>query len=281
MTKSCHPQKISASHSIPFSKFHGAGNDFILIDDRLNHFDTSDYIFIRELCSRSFGIGADGLILLQKSKLADFKMRIFNADGFEADMCGNGLRCLIAFLKKLQVKKDILSIETLAGLYKASYNQEEIVTFFPKPKKLILNKDLNILGRNRQCHFINTGVEHVVYFVKDKKKEDFLEVAKATRYHEDFKPEGVNVSYVYLEKNTLFLRTYEKGVEGETLACGTAAVAASVISYLKKELKPPYTIIFSSSDKATCDFSFQEDVITNISLSARAHHVFDGTFSKN
>lgn len=266
-----------------FSKFHAAGNDFILVDDRKGDFFYLKTDLIREFCLRNTGIGADGFILLQRSETADFRMRIFNSDGLEAHMCGNGLRCLFAFIKYLNIKGDRFDIETKSGIYRCEKQGKLIKTFFPEPKDIRLHQNISIENEKCDFHLINTGVLHAVSFVRDIQDPYFLAKAQSVRFNSVFVDQGgVNVTFVQIKDDaTLLIRTYEKGVEAETMACGTAAVGSSLLYYMLFKKNPPYKIIFSSLESVACDFSIDCQEIKNISLVGGAVHVFNGFFMKN
>ncbi len=206
-----------------FTKMVGAGNDFILIDDRYGIPGLA-----RSLCQRKTGIGADGLLVLGKSKKADFRMRIFNADGSEAEMCGNGLRCAVLYAgKKRKVK-----VETIAGIYEAKITGKDKVKIKMKePRDLKSNLGISVNSRNIKVDYVDTGVPHAVVFVQGIEKIDVDSIGRDIRYYKKFKPCGTNVDFVeIMDDKNIKIRTYERGVEGETLACGTGAVASAIIS---------------------------------------------------
>ncbi len=208
--------------TVSFAKYQGAGNDFILIDDRSETFPCTDELLISKLCDRHFGIGADGLILLQQSAVASFRMRIFNCDGKEAGMCGNGLRCLIAFIADCTLLQSDLKIEVENTIYPCFYDKERISIQFPLPK---------LLSEDERGIVIDSGVEHLLIAVDDIEAKHFIEEAR--RLRSDM---GVNVSWVKQLGNSVQIRTFERGVEGETLACGTAALAAAYNFFQKSDL---------------------------------------------
>ncbi len=211
-----------------FVKMVASGNDFIIFDNRRSNLKNGPELASR-LCARIGGIGADGLIFIEKSKKADFKMRIFNPDGSEAEMCGNGLRCMALYKRKRNV-----SIETIAGFLKAELKVDGIKVRMTDPKNLQLNINLDLDGRIYPVNYINTGVPHAIYFVEKQEAANVRLLGRLIRYHRDFQPEGTNVDFVTtVNSDNLEIRTYERGVEAETLACGTGAVAAALISHAK------------------------------------------------
>jgi len=227
---------------VGFSKYSGAGNDFIIVDDRSLGFCGD----IARLCHRQWGVGADGLILLQPSSLADYKMRIFNADGKEASMCGNGLRCLTRFISSLEGNK-LYHIETLAHIYPAEVRSEGVWIEFPKPQILEHNVPIAIDETSKPIYFADSGVPHAVIFVSDIEKIDVQTLGLKVRNHPFFGPSGANVNFVEGTK----LRTFERGIEGETLACGTGAAAVATILSEIFSLQNPLHIKVRSSDILT------------------------------
>ncbi|MCG2713010.1 MAG: diaminopimelate epimerase [Candidatus Omnitrophica bacterium] len=211
-----------------FTKMVASGNDFIVFDNRRSDLKSGSEIAM-SLCPRTTGIGADGLIFIEKSKKADFKMRIFNPDGSEAQMCGNGIRCAVLY----KAKKNT-SIETLAGFLSAEIQEDGIKVKMTDPKDLQLNVDLDIDGRFYQVNYVNTGVPHAVYFVEDLDSTNIRILGRLFRYHRQFEPEGTNVDFEQiLDQGMIGIRTYERGVEAETLACGTGSVASALIYHHK------------------------------------------------
>jgi len=225
------------NRKIKFEKLVAAGNDFVLIDNRVYRFKATAFLrkLARAACERRYGIGADGLLVLDSSSVADVKMRIFNADGSEAEMCGNGARCFAYHVSsRLGNKKTELSLETKAGIVKARIKPGSVMINLTDPRGLKLDLPLNVGGRKIKVNFINTGVPHTVIFVEGLDKIDVQSLGRQIRYHRDFAPAGTNVDFVeVLGKDYIKVRTYERGVEGETLACGTGSSASALIAGLK------------------------------------------------
>jgi diaminopimelate epimerase len=222
-------------YRLPFIKAHGAGNDFILIDNRRCDFPFEDGSLIGHLCHRRFGIGADGLILLQHSEKADYRMVYFNADGKEANLCGNGLRCFVAFICELGDHRASLTIETKSGLIECKRNGQRITSCFPEPQILRGPFPLALSGGVRETFHVFSGVPHAVIFSDELEEEDLQLLGREVRNHPAFLPAGVNVNLIEWEETVVRIRTYERGVEAETFACGTAALAAAkVVSTLRK-----------------------------------------------
>jgi diaminopimelate epimerase len=230
---------------IPFVKMSGSGNDFIIIDHRrkiLKEDDPKD--FVARICQHRLSVGGDGVILIETSKTADFRWRLFNADGSEAEFSGNGGRCAarFAYLKKISGKK--LSFETLAGLVKAEVKKDQVKIQFPEIKDLRPNLSISVEGQTLQGHFINTGVPHVVHYVGDVDQVETVSLGRKIRHHSLFQPAGTNVNFVMmLDPHTVRIRTYERGVEDETLACGSGSVAAALITGALGKGQSPMTVI--------------------------------------
>lgn len=251
---------------IPFAKYHGAGNDFIVIDDRKEAFPVSDSNFIQFLCQRQTGIGADGLLLLQKSTKAGARMRIFNSDGKEAAMCGNGLRCLVDFAYQSQFIAAESTIETATRIVECQWSENEItVDLGPYelfPSELIFN--------SLKFQLVNTGVPHAVAFVEN---DDHFSLAPQIRSHSSLGKEGANVNFAILKDNKLHVRTYERGIEGETLSCGSGAAAVAAVAKLKYHLPNPITIIPRSGEELKVEVQ-----PSSLRLSGKATLVFHGSF---
>jgi diaminopimelate epimerase len=207
--------------------YSGAGNCFAALDGRLEKGDPSS--LAQTICSQE---NLDGLLILEQSLRADVAMRIFNRDGSEAEMCGNGLRCFVCFLEELGLEKSEYRIETRAGIHLARREKGEILTTFPERPYLLQSLMLPLEKSKLLIHSINTGVPHAVHFVSDLQALDVAELGAAIRFHPHFQPAGTNVTFVSLGENALSIRTYERGV-GETEACGTGALAAALTTAAK------------------------------------------------
>jgi len=208
-----------------FSKYNGCGNDFILIDTRSNPFCADDPQLIPRMCTRCTGIGADGVILLEESKVANFKMRIFNQDGSEAEMCGNGIRCLVQFILDLGYSESSMTIETLERIITGSKTEEGIAIKMGAPTNVRWNLEVN----GQALSVLNTGVPHAVMFVEDLGQIDVASQGRQLRHDPLFAPNGTNVTFTQvLGPQHIRFCTYERGVEAETLACGTGAAAAAL-----------------------------------------------------
>jgi diaminopimelate epimerase len=229
---------------IPFFKMNGSGNDFILIDNRrgiLNPDRWGD--FVPRVCARKISVGADGLILIESSPQVDFRWRFFNADGSEAEMCGNGGRCAARFAVMQGIAPPRLSFETLAGVIAAEVAGSRVKLQMVQPKDLALDLEVRIDDQDHRLHFINTGVPHAVEFVEEVNGMVIKEWGRKVRYHSRFQPAGTNANLVQpVNRAHLKVRTYERGVEDETLACGTGAVASALIAAAKGLAESPVKI---------------------------------------
>ncbi|CAM0116742.1 diaminopimelate epimerase [Rhabdochlamydiaceae symbiont of Dictyostelium giganteum] len=268
---------------LPFDKYHASGNDFIVMDDREERIALLGPSFILHLCDRREGIGADGVLLLQNSSRANFRMRIFNADGKEASMCGNGLRSLTHFASRHKLMSTSLSIEIGDHIAYGSIHEslqkspdgsikEESLTVEWGPYHLIHEEPVRIEGYD--FYGINTGVPHSVTFTDHH--DDFLRLAPRVRRHFFMGEEGSNVSFVVLKEEGLYIRTFERGVEQETLSCGSAAAAAAVLARKKYDLKGSVQVVPFSGEKIVveCD----ED---HMKLHGKATFVFHGSIMYN
>lgn len=216
---------------IDFIKIVASGNDFVIIENRLPFTIYRLPNLAKKICDRKYGIGADGLLVLERSKIADIKMRIFNPDGSEPKMCGNGARCIVLYAKsKIQNPKSQIKIETKAGVIETKVNGENVKIKLTSPKDLRLNLPIKVNQRILHINFINTGVPHTVIFVEGLERIDVVTLGRQIRYHRKFRPQGTNVDFIQiLNNNSIKMRTYERGVENETLACGTGAVASALV----------------------------------------------------
>ena len=228
---------------ISFYKYTGRGNDFILIDDRNKSYPLSKQN-ISFLCDRNFGIGADGVVLLQVSKSCDFFMRIFNSDGSEANSCGNALFCLCKFIqdRKLTNKKKI-NIELKKSKIAAYLSIDYLILTFDQPKLIASPISLSIGNKKLNFDWIDSGVDHAVTFLEKNNDIDINEAGKNVRHHKRFDPKGVNANFAnLLKEDVFFVRTFEKGVEKETLSCITGAIATAFSGRRKFKIDRPITI---------------------------------------
>ncbi len=262
---------------ISFWKMHGAANDFILVDDRSLTFPITDTRWIAALCARRTGIGAEGLILIQPSQNAHFRMRFFNPDGSEVEMCGNGARCVARLAHELGAAPARMQFETIAGAVGASVRGEQVTLNMTEPKNWRLNLALQLENTTLVGHFVNSGVPHVVVRVDDLDATPVQTWGRAIRYHKDFAPAGTNANFVSVAgPRRLRIRTYERGVEDETLACGTGITAAGLISARLGWTGLPVEVQAASGDVLEVNGRVVGDTITDVTLTGPAVHVFRG-----
>ena len=261
-----------------FTKMNGAGNDFILIDNRASEIDL-DRSQIAHLCNRHRGIGADGVLLLElPANRADFRMRYFNADGGEAEMCGNGARCFARFANRAAGTQKTISFETPAGVISAELTGNLVTLRMTDPTDLRLNVKLPVGNENKTVHFINSGVPHVVIPVAEVGNVDVRLEGAAIRHHKMFSPSGANVNFIEKrESNKIAIRTYERGVENETLACGTGIVASALIFGATESCQGPITVLARGGDELEVGFERNRDQFHNVTLAGPAEFVFEGT----
>jgi diaminopimelate epimerase len=265
---------------IEFYKMSGAGNDFILVDNREGVFVFPDEeSAIRKLCRRGLSVGADGLILIEKPDREgiDFTWRFFNADGSDASMCGNGARCAARLSFMLGISGRAVSFRTGAGIVRGRVLESGRVTVgMTDPHDASLDRELRVGGAAIAYDYIDTGVPHVVITVDDADRVDLKDLGPKVRYHEALAPEGANVNVIDLsEKGIVRIRTYERGVEAETMACGTGAVAAAVTSFLKGSVKPPVTLIPTSGIALVVGFR-EGETIRDVTLEGDARVIYRG-----
>ncbi len=261
---------------IDFTKMAATGNDFIVIDARKLGFNAMLPALAKRLCCRRTGIGADGLLVVERSKTADFKMRIFNPDGSEPDMCGNGSRCIAFYAKQQGIGQASMSIETKAGLLSARVSGDKVRINMTDPKGINLDIKLRLKDKAYKLHYINTGVPHAVCFVDKLDSIDLDCFGKGIRYHNMFMPEGVNVNIVKSgNSSSLSIRTYERGVEAETLACGTGAAASALISSCLKKFKSPVHVR-AKGGNLTIYFKREKNSFYDVFLEGQAKTVFTG-----
>lgn len=254
-----------------FYKYQGTGNDFILIDNRNLKFNAADYKLVAALCNRRFGIGADGLMLLQNKIGYDFEMVYYNADGNTGSMCGNGGRCIVEFARTL----GLVNQKTL--FYATDGDHEAVI----QPGFISLKmKDVTNIELNSEFCFLNTGSPHYVTFVNNLKNYNVLENGKKIRYNNRFKAEGTNVNFIEKIDNQLFVRTYERGVEDETYSCGTGVTAAALVAAVNNNATANnYCNIKTLGGNLKVKFNKQDgNSFTNVWLEGPAEFVFKGEF---
>lgn len=240
---------------IPFSKLNGSGNDFLLVDDRDGVMKGKVLpAFVSKVCDRSRSIGADGMIFIGRSRRADFRWNFFNADGSSAEMCGNGGRCAARYAFERGIAGRSMSFETLAGIIRAAVSGRRVKLQMTDPGGLALDRTLTLHGKKIRYSFLDTGVPHVVLFVPRVETIDLIGMGRGIRRHRAFSPKGTNVNFAQVRNGSVWVRTYERGVEGETLACGTGAVACGILSAAHGFVRPPVTVHTRGGDTLVIHF---------------------------
>ena len=244
---------MTSNPILKITKMSGSGNDFILVDNRTQLIPADRMASLtKALCRRMVSVGADGMIFIEPSEGYDFKWHFFNADGSVAEMCGNGGRCAARFAFLRGIAGTEMTFETLAGPIQAQVNGSVVKLELTPPKDLRLNQEIKLEGKPLHFDFLNTGVPHALIWVEDMRKADLVGMGPLIRYHDYFKPAGTNVNFVQI-KNTgnLRVRTYERGVEAETLACGTGSVAAAAVAFFKNKVQSPVQVRTSGGEMLT------------------------------
>lgn len=267
---------------INFDKMEGAGNDFILIDNRNNIIPNNEKPqSAAKWCRRETGIGADGLIFIEKDPEFDFAWDFYNADGSHAEMCGNGARCAALYAKQIGAANEKMTFRSLAGPIEAELTNSGAKIRLPDaalPKEIT---GLDVEGQAVSLWLINTGVPHAVVEVSDLESVKVKALGRAIRYHKLFSPEGTNVDFFRPDLgDSISLRTYERGVENETLACGTGAVATSIVAGMYFGKSSPVTVRTRGESELTVHFRLAGNRATDVYLEGGARRVFSGTIDK-
>ena len=266
-------------NSIPFYKMVASGNDFVVVDNR--HGVVKDALaFTREVCRPHVGAGADGVLLFENSKRANFKMRILNLDGSEAAACGNGFRCIALYAHEVLKYSSRMTFEAGSGIIEAEVGSRDSVRIqLMKPRIFEMNGVLEVVKHHFSYAFLDTGVPHIVIFVEDLGKIDVFETGKVIRNHPRFQPFGTNVNFVEVKnKKEIAVRTYERGVENETLACGTGTTASAVVSVLKGYVTSPVLVLTKSGEKLRIEMRQKGDEISKVFLEGKAQFVYKGEY---
>lgn len=255
--------------NIEFEKFQGAGNDFVIVDNRDGLFSNLSKAQIAIICDRNFGIGADGFIMITASKEVDFEMHYYNSDGQLSSMCGNGGRCAVAFAHKKKIIGNKTTFEAIDGLHEAQVNSDLSIT--------LKMSDVLFFIEDENATILNTGSPHYVQQVEDAANIDVVKEGATIRYSNAYAPEGINVNFVeFLSADRFKIRTYERGVENETLACGTGAVAAALAMHHNKKTEANRLIMEALGGELIIDFIVNGDAYSNIRLTGPAQEVFTG-----
>jgi diaminopimelate epimerase len=275
---------------IIFTKMSGAGNDFIVIDKRENNSLQISTELLRNLCDRRSGIGADGMITIDDDKNSDFKMNYFNADGTTGSLCANGARCAILFASEAGFLKSKLTDFISNDVeYKGEIlNDSEIKFFLNPPRKIKYNFKVKADGRLINVHYADTGSPHVVIdideserFLSSLEKVPVERLGREIRYLPEFAPDGTNVNFIDVKENRIAIRTYERGVEAETLSCGTGSVAAAIIAFVTHKINPPIELVTKGNEKLFVNFEVENSRVRNLSLTGPARIVFTGEIRIN
>ena len=263
---------------IPFSKMTGCGNDFIIIDNRrkiLNVDKLGD--FVQKVCAHKLSAGADGVVLIEPSRKVNFKWRFFNSDGSVGEMCGNAARCVARFAVLKGIAPPKMAFETLAGIIEAEVAKRQIKVLMAQPTGLKLEINVPIDGESHQMHFINTGVPHAIEFVDKASSVAVKDLGKKIRFHAQFQPAGTNANFVQVvDRKHIKVRTYERGVEDETLACGTGAVASALIAAKKGFVDSPVEVQTSGGEILKIYFQAKGDGFDRVFLEGDARVVYEG-----
>ena len=262
---------------LKFTKMNGAGNDFVLLDNLDGRLELALGQIVG-LCDRHRGVGADGVLVVERpANGGDFRMRYYNADGGEAEMCGNGARCFARFASRITGRQGAVSFETPAGVIRAECDGTNVRLAMSEPRDLALDREIALAGGSVIAHSVNTGVPHAVVFVEDLEKTDVRGLGAALRYSPDFAPKGTNVNFVRITgPGTVAVRTYERGVEDETLACGTGVVATALILHEKHGAASPVSVRVRGGDTLLVSFEKEGGGWRNVSLTGPADFVFEG-----
>jgi diaminopimelate epimerase len=263
---------------IAFAKLSGAGNDFVIIDNRQNVVPDNLENFIMKVCTRRISVGADGLLLVENSDVADFRMRYYNSDGSEAETCGNGARCIARFAHSEGiVNANKMTFETKAGIYNAEMVGNNVKVQMSDTFGLRLNFPIELSDGTYDISFANSGVPHAVFFVDDLENTDVVKHGSETRYHKDFSPKGTNANFVKVkDKNNIDIRTYERGVEDETLACGTGCIASAIVASALGKAASPVTMHTRGGFPLKIYFEIEPTGAKNVFLEGDARIVYKG-----
>ena len=262
-----------------FYKMSGHGNDFIIVDNRNTWVNEDELVpMTKALCRRRLSIGADGMIFIQKGSMeVDFSWRFYNADGSEAEMCGNGARCAALFAHMLGIAPARMSFETVAGVIKAEVLEHSIRVETTPPHGLKVDYGLEVDGERITLSSLDTGVPHAVVFTDDAETAQVFDLGRAIRYHEHFQPAGTNVNFAQvLDSSTLVNRTYERGVEDETLACGTGCVAAALLAAEKGLVASPTRVMTRGGEDLIIHFNKKGNAFQDVSMEGPVRIVYTG-----
>lgn len=264
-------------HTLSFTKASGAGNDFVIINGLHVRLPAAKDRLARALCSRHFGIGADGLLVIERSTRADFRMLYFNADGSYGGMCGNGGRCIARYAFEHGIAQPAMSFESLDDLYTAEVTGAAVRLHMRDPVKARSRFPISAGGKTYQANFIDTGAPHLVIFDEALEDLDVLASGRLLAHHEMFAPGGTNVDFIQLTgADRIAMRTYERGVEDETLACGTGSVASAAIASFEFGLRSPVHVRTRGGEELHVEFTNDTGTIRDVVLVGSARLLFSG-----
>lgn len=274
---------MTLTSPVAFEKMSGTGNDFIIIDNREAIIPLEkQQEFAKKVCRRMFSVGADGLILIEPSETADFSWRFYNADGSIAEMCGNGARCAARFAFNHGIAEKQMRFETIAGVVEAELASDEqsVRILMTPPHDFRFNMSVNLGDMDRDVCFVNTGVPHAVIFV-DRDNLPVKKWGRKVRFHEMFQPAGANVNFAQITgENQLYVRTYERGIEDETMACGTGAAASAVLAGMLHGFTSPVEVKTSGGENLTVIFEMKKgQAVQKVYLQGPARRIYTGTLT--
>ena len=263
---------------ITFTKATGAGNDFVIIDEFASPLGQDPALLARALCDRHFGIGADGLLLLRPHGGEDFEMRYYNADGSTGGMCGNGGRCAARYAHERDLAGASMRFVALDYVYRAEVTERGVRLSMKDPRLVSSEKDLRVGGKTFRGHLFDTGSPHMVIFSSPLEDLDVVSSGRALRHHPDLAPEGANINFAAIDQDGVVnLRTYERGVENETLACGTGSVASATAAVLFRGLASPVTVRVRSGESMTVFLTRAGESAHSVVLAGSARLLFTGS----
>ena len=261
-------------------KLSGAGNDFVIINNLNKVVDSteSDFMsFVTKICQRRMSVGADGILLVESADDVNFRMRYFNADGGEVETCGNGARCISKFAYLNGIVSEKMRFLTNAGIYEAEVVGDNVKVGMSDPTDIRINVPLTLEDGVHTVGFANSGVPHVVFFVDDLESTDVFDLGQQTRYHNDFKPAGTNANFINIHSQEMIeIRTYERGVENETLACGTGSIASAIVSAKLGKVQSPVSVKTASGVILKIHFELEDNTAKNVYLEGDARVIFVG-----
>ena len=267
-------------NKIPFMKLSGAGNDFVIINNLNRNVDSTDTDFVKfvtKICQRRMSVGADGILLVEPAADVDFRMRYFNADGGEVETCGNGARCISKFAYLNGLVAERMQFLTNAGVYESEIVGENVKVRMSDPTDIRINVPLRLADSVHTVGFANSGVPHVVFFVDNLEATDVFDLGQQTRYHDDFKPAGTNANFIRIHSaEQIDIRTYERGVEDETLACGTGSIASAIVSATLGKVTSPVSVRTASGVVLKIHFELENDAAKNVYLEGDARVIYAG-----